>query len=72
MINDSFKFPSPTHNEDGTNGLKYVSVSALEDLPNIIDGKIEYKYKPKNDYQKFMRNNNKSSYRSYNAHKWVS
>ena len=61
LMNDSFEFPSPTHNEDGTNGLKkYVSVEdALEDLPNIIDGKIEYKYKPKNDYQKLVRNNNK-------------
>ena len=61
MLNNSFEFPSPTHNEDGTNGLKkYVSVEeALDDLPNIIDGNFEYKYKPKNEYQKMIRNNNK-------------
>ena len=32
---------------------------ALDDLPNIIDGNFEYKYKPKNEYQKMIRNNNK-------------
>ena len=61
LMNNSFKFPLPTHNKDGTNGLrKYVSVEeALEDLPDIIDGNNEYKHIPKNEYQKKIRNNNK-------------
>lgn len=56
-----FKFPSPTHNEDGVDGLyKWVSAEeALGDLGEAtIDGKSGYKEVPQNTYQKKMREGN--------------
>lgn len=60
--NQTFVFPSPTHNEYGTGGLKkYVSVQeALADLPRATDdenGILNYKSYPVSDYQKRMRIN---------------
>ena len=55
-----FSFPTPTHNENGTDGLKkYLSVKeALGDLPTAIQDEnalSNYKISPYSDYQKRMR-----------------
>lgn len=55
-----FEFLAPTHNEDGSNGLKrYVSVKeALGDLPKASQDEkssLKYKMQPQNEYQTTMR-----------------
>lgn len=60
---DEFVFPKPTHNEKGTDGLmKWVSAEkAIGDLGSAtIDGISNYKSASSNEYQNFMRDNNKS------------
>lgn len=54
-----FEYPAPTHGEE-KGLLPYVTLEdALSDLPKIPSGGSATKYtrKPKNDYQRFMREN---------------
>lgn len=54
-----FEFPTPTHNEEGNNGLlRWVScIEAIGDLPLIQDGieKTTYRTDPSSKYQSYMR-----------------
>ena len=57
-----FEYPAPTHGK-GKGLLPYVTLSdALSDLPKIASGGSATKYasKPKNDYQRFLRENSTS------------
>lgn len=61
LQNLKFKFPKPTHSENG-NGLKrYVTVEeALGDLPEAIadkNGLVTYKIQAQNEFQRFVRRN---------------
>ncbi|MCE2070457.1 DNA cytosine methyltransferase [Streptococcus thermophilus] len=59
-----FEFPTPTHNEEGTNGLKkwVSSEDAIGDLgPANVDGNTGYISSPQSEYQKKMRDNSQNS-----------
>lgn len=60
--NVEFRFPEPTHSEDGVNLPKYVSVKeALGDLPSATKNNetLTYDKSAQTHYQKLMRHNNK-------------
>lgn len=61
LKNNKFKFPLPTHSEDGINLKRYVSVEeALGDLPEAIIDKnsyVTYSISEQNEYQKYVRRN---------------
>lgn len=54
-----FKFPQPTHSEDGKRLKRYISVEeALGDLPDAIadeNGTVEYRVTAQNEYQRYVR-----------------
>lgn len=54
-----FKFPQPTHSENGKHLRRYVSTEeALGDLPDAIadeNGTIEYRVSAQNEYQRYVR-----------------
>jgi len=60
-IGEVFTFPKPTHNENGTNGLKrWVSVEeAIGDLGDATeDGNSDYLSTPQSDFQKSVQKTN--------------
>lgn len=61
MKDNKFKFPQPTHSEDGKFLKRYVSVEeALGDLPDAIsdeNGVVKYSTPAQNEYQEYIRRN---------------
>lgn len=57
----NFKFPQPTHSEDGIGLKRYVSVEdALCDLPEAImdeNGEVNYSIPVQNEFQRYVRRN---------------
>lgn len=62
---ESIPAPTPTHSENGDNGLKHwvTASEALSDLPNPSQSeKLSYRTVPKSDFQKLMRSNSPGVY----------